>query len=185
MILALAGLSIGLTPMALAATACSADAPVPLSARVFAKVSDQGSWNEYRSFDQVPKLEPQSGMYALYWHPKKKAASVYVVELAQSFYIQTRYCYNSEGQLEGVDYEIGSHLGWGHRQEGNVAGDGFDRTKAEFFSTMDGKGIGKPFGPSDPPRALKPKLYLKMSDLPFASFLEPRRGPDIAANGGQ
>ena len=181
MSLALAALILGTAPAAIAATVCSANVPVPMNARVFAKVSDEGSWNEYRSFDQVPKLEPVSGKYALYWHPKKNAPSVYIVELQQGFYIQTRYCYDSGGQLQGVDLEIGSNLGWGHRQEGAVAKDGFDASKAEFFRTVDGKEIGQPFGPSDPPRALKPKLYMKISDLPFASLLEPSKAPSAGA----
>ena len=171
--IAFAVLALGIAPAAMAETACSADVPVPMSARVFAKVNDQSGWNEYRSFDKVPKLEPQSGMYALYWFPKKKNPSVYIVQLEQSFYIQTRYCYNNEGKLLGVDYEIGTSLGWGHRQEGAVANDGFDASKVEFFRTVDGKGIGRPFGPSNPPRALKPTLYLTTGELPFASFLEP------------
>lgn len=171
MILALVGLSIGFSPMAIAATVCSADVSVPLSARVFGKVNDQGNWNEYRSFDQLPKLEPESGMYALYWNPTKKSHSVYIVQLQQSFYIQTRYCFDNTGKLEGVNYEIGSHLGWGHRQEGQVVNGGFDPTKAEFYRTMDGKSIGKPFGPGAVPHELKPTLYMSMNDLPFASFL--------------
>jgi len=111
-------------------------------------------------------------MYALYWQHKKKRHSVYIVEPAQGFYVQTLYCFDGKGKLEGVDFEIGTNLGWGHRAEGPVDGDGFDATRVEFFRTLDGKAIQRPFGPGEVPPSLKPRLYPTMSDLPFAFLLD-------------
>jgi hypothetical protein len=169
--LALAVLTIGFSPTAVAAPACSANVTVPATARIFAKVSDESAWIEYGRFEQVPELKLESGMYALYWKPSKKSHSVYIVEPAVGFYLQTRYCFDGNGQLEGVDFEIGTNLGWGHRVEGSVASGKFDAGKGEFFRTMDGKAIKKPFEQGKIPHALKPTLYLTMNDLPFASLL--------------
>lgn len=169
--LAVAFLSVAFSPNAFAAPACSANVKVPATARIFAKADDESAWTRYSQFDQLPELQRESGMYALYWLPKKKRPSVYIVQLAQGFYLQTRYCFDSKGRLEDVDFEIGTSLGWGHREQGPILSGGFDANRVEFFNTTDGKPIGTPFGAGRVPRALQPKLYLSVSDLPFASLL--------------
>ena len=168
---ALALMSIGFAPMAKAVPACAPNAKVPANARVFAKTTDQSTWNEYSDFDHIPAVTLENGTYALYWQPKKKIPSVYLVQMAQGCYLQTRYCFDSKGQLEDVEFEIGTSLGWGHRQEGPILSGRFDANKVEFFRTSDGKPIGTPFGPGQVPRALMPRLYQSVGDLPFASLL--------------
>jgi len=168
---ALVVLVIGFSPMAMAASACSTKARIPAAARIFARASAQSDWSEYRSFKELPELKPESGMYAVYWQYNRKRSSVYIVEPGQDFWLYTRYCFSREGELEGMDFEIGTTLGWGHRAEGPVANGGFDASHGEFFSTGNGKAIGRPQGVGEIPPAVKPTLYRTIRDLPFALLL--------------
>ena len=170
--IALGFLSLGFAPAAHALPPCASNVKVPANARVFAKTNDQSAWSQYPDFDRLPDLKSEDGTYALYWQAKKKIPSVFIVQMAQGFYLQTRYCFDDKGQLEGVDFEIGTSLGWGHRQEGAVLSGGFDANKVEFFRTADGKPIGTPFGPGQVPRNLKPQLYMSVRELPFAFLLD-------------
>jgi hypothetical protein len=102
-----------------------------------------------------------------------------VVAPGQDYWTYTRYCFDSDGQLENVDFEVRTRLGWGLRAESSAAS-GFDATNSNFISLKSGKTIAKPDGVGDAPQALKPILYLRVNDLPFASMLtasaKPRRG---------
>jgi len=162
---------LGLAHIAMAAPACDVKVKIPAKARTFARMNDQGEWREYRKLADVPQLDLDSGMSAQFWQPKRRSASVYVVEPGEDFWIYTRYCFAGDGKLENVSFEIRTPLGWGHRSEGSVAGTAFKPGSSEFFSTRNGKAIPKPDGVSDIPRDVKPTLYLKVSELPFAGLL--------------
>jgi hypothetical protein len=162
---------LGLKPAAMAAPICDVKVKIPASARIFAKTNDQSEWREYRTMAEVPQLDLDSGMSAQFWQPKKGSLSVYVVEPGEDFWVYTRYCFSGDGKLENVSFEIRTPLGWGHRSEGSVAGTAFKPGSSEFFSTQNGKAISKPDGVSDIPRDVKPMLYLKVSELPFAGLL--------------
>jgi hypothetical protein len=185
---------IGLAPIAMAAPVCNVRVEVPAAARTFAKTSEQSSWREYRSMQEVPELKLDSGMSAQFWQDEKnKDRSVYMVEPGQDFWIYTRYCFDSGGELEGVGFEIRTLLGWGHRAEGSVSSDGFDASTFEFFSLENGKAIPKPPGVRDIPAELKPILYREVTELPFASLLTvsskqvSKRGsaPNLASAGNE
>ena len=182
--LAVSVLVIGLAPMAIAASTCNVKDKVPAAARIFANTSGHGAWHEYRSVDEIPQLALDSGITAQVLQRKKSIPSVTVVEPGEDFWLYTRYCYNDDGQLDGVTLELRTSLGWGHRVEGTVSGDEFYASKSEFFSTKNGKPISKPFGVADAPAGLKPTLYMNVSELPFASLLRTsakKHGKELAA----
>jgi hypothetical protein len=168
---AVSALVLGLAPLAAAAPPCSVRSKVPASARTFAKVSDDSTWREFRSLGEVPQLELGNGMSAQFWQDKKKNSTVSIVEPGQDYWTYTRYCFDEEGQLEGVSYEIRTPLGWGHRAEGSVSGEAFDPSSQEFFRIKDGRQIVKPEGVDDAPAALQPALFLSVNQLPFAELL--------------
>jgi hypothetical protein len=164
---------------AMAAPACNAKAKIPANARTFAKTTALDGWREFRDGEGVPDLSLNGGMSAQFWQDRSKNRTVYVVAPGQDYWTYTRYCFDSDGQLENVDFEVRTRLGWGLRAESSAAS-GFDATNSNFISLKSGKTIAKPDGVGDAPQALKPILYLRVNDLPFASMLtasaKPRRG---------
>ncbi|MGO8935416.1 MAG: hypothetical protein ACLPLZ_12185 [Terracidiphilus sp.] len=165
-------LAIGFSPLAIAAPVCSLKVKAPTNARTFAKTGNQSDWREYQSLDTIPELSPASGMSAQFWQHKHGTPSVIIEEPGQDFQIDTRYCFDGRGQLESVSFEIRTALGWGHREQGTVLGGVFNESSSEFFRLKDGKTTPQPDFVSGVPRSLQPKLYLSVSELPFAGLLE-------------
>jgi hypothetical protein len=169
----------------MAAPSCSVREKAPKTARNFARSSDQDNWREYKSTGEVPELSLGSGMSAQFWQDRNKSQSAYTVQSGQDFTIYTRYCFDSGGALEDVEFEVRTQLGWGHRIEGSISGRDFNARMAEFFNLKNGKSMAKPAGVPDAPTALKPTIYIKVADLPFASQLpvaaKPRKNKKKAA----
>jgi hypothetical protein len=155
----------------MAAPACNARTKAPANTRTFAKTSELNGWQEYRNGEGVPELGLDGGMSAQFWQDKSKSRTVYVVQPGQDYWTYTRYCFSADGGLEDVDFEIRTPLGWGSRAEGSVSGDRFEASKLEFFNLKSGKTIARPEGVGDTPAALRPMLYLRVNDLPFAPML--------------
>ena len=170
--LVLSVLAIGFSPIAIAAPVCSLKVKAPAYARTFAKTNNRSDWQEYQSLDAVPELSLANGMSAQFWQHKHGTPSVTIVEPGQGFQIDTRYCFDEAGQLESVSFEIRTALGWGHREEGTVIGGVFNESSSKFFWLKDGETTPQPDWVGGVPRSLQPKLYLSMSELPFAGLLE-------------
>jgi len=165
-------IAIGLPPVARAASSCKVKTNTPSSARTFAKISNQSTWREYKNLEGVPDLELNNGMSAQFWQDRSKNRSVTIVEPGQEFWSYTRYCFNSNGELEGVGFEVRTELGWGLRAEGSLLGSGFYSNSQEFFSLKNGKTIAKPEGVGAAPVGLRPTVYRNVSELPFAQMLK-------------
>jgi hypothetical protein len=164
----------------LAAPACRVREKAPRTARNFARASEQDSWREFKNIAEFPELTLDSGMSAQFWQDKKKSRSVYTVQPGQDFTILTRYCFDGGGALAQMDFEVRTPLGWGHRVEGSISGREFNARTAEFFDLKNGKAMPQPRGVGEAPSDLKPAIYLKTTDLPFASLLpvaaKPQKG---------
>jgi hypothetical protein len=169
--------ALGLSPIATAASPCDVKVKIPKYARTFARTSEQSEWREYANIADVPQLDLDSGISAQFWQPKRGSPSVYLVEPGEDFWVYTRYCFSGDGELENVSFEIRTPLGWGHRSEGSISGTAFQPISSEFIRTRNGKPISKPAGVSDVPRNIKPTLYFKVSELPFAGLLSPASKP--------
>jgi hypothetical protein len=164
-------LALAVMPAAVAAPACDVEAKVPSSARIFAKTNIVSDWREYSSLAQAPSVVLDSGISAELWQDRSKDQSALIVEPGQDFTMYTRYCFNGQGRLASVGLEIRTPLGWGHRAQGYISGVDFIETSSEFFNLKNGKALPMPLGVVKVPRALQPVLYLKQSELPFASLL--------------
>lgn len=172
-VLPLFALVIGLARVAMAAPACNVRAKVPAADRIFAITNDLSTWREYPSIGDVPDLKLDSGMSVEVWQHRNKTRFVYIVQPGQDFWTYTRYCFDDEGQLESVGFEVNTPLGWGIRSVGTASTNGFDPSTVEFISLKSGRAIPKPPGVGDAPYNLKPRVYLTLRDLPFASLLAP------------
>jgi len=162
---------LGVTPAAMAASACPVITTAPRDARIFANVDARDAWREFLAMPQLSTLSIHGGMLAEYWQESKKGITAFTIERGQNFWISTRYCFDDAGNLEGVGFQIDTALGWGHRIEGSFSGAGFKEISSEFFDLNNGKVVPKPGGVADVPRALKPILYLNQGELPFASLI--------------
>jgi hypothetical protein len=172
--------TIGFSPNAFAAPVRSLKVKMPKYARTFVKTNTQSDWLEYQRFDSVPALRPGRGVSAQFWESDGGTHTATMVEPGQDFQIETTYRFDKEGELESVRFEIRTALGWGHRAEGTVTGGVFSERSSEFFGLDDGKTIPQPDFVGGVPAALKPKLYLSVSELPFAGLLE----TSVASNRG-
>jgi hypothetical protein len=170
--LVLSVVTIGYSPVAIAAPACSLKVQMPANARTFAQTDHQSDWQEYQSLYSVPALSPASGVSAQFWQHKRGTPLVTMVEPGQDFQIETKYCFDEAGQLKTVGFEIRTALGWGYRAEGTATGGVFNASSSQFFRLKDGKTTRQPDFVEGVPPALKPKLYLRVSELPFAGLLE-------------
>jgi hypothetical protein len=164
--------AIGFSPIAAAAPACSLKVQMPANSRTFAKTNHQSDWQEYQNLYSVPALSPASGVSAQFWQHKRRTPLVTVVEPGQDFEIETKYCFDEAGQLKTVDFEIRTALGWGYRAQGTATDGVFNASSSQFFRLKDGKRTPQPDFVGGAPAALKPKLYLSVSELPFAGLLE-------------
>jgi hypothetical protein len=165
-------LALGFPSAGKAAPPCSVKDKMPSSARIFATAGDDGTWREYTSDGQAPDVGLDSGMSAQFVQHKKESPSVTMVKPGEEYWSYTKYCYGEGGLLEGVSLEIRTQLGWGYRVEGTASASGFSANSHEFFRTKDGKTIAHPDGVADAPAGIEPTLYMKVSDLPFASLLK-------------
>ena len=158
-------------PIHVTAQECTLQVKAPSTARTFARTTGQSQWKEFRNIGDVPALELDHGMTAQFWEGQDSPRSVTTFEPGQDFSRSARYCFNGGGVLEGMSFEIRTELGWGFRAEGVVLKQGFAARTQEFFDLDTGRPIAKPGGVGTVPIALKPTLYLKVSELPFASLL--------------
>jgi hypothetical protein len=165
-------MTVGFSSDAFAAPVRSLKVKMPQDARTFIKTNNQSDWLEYGSFDSVPAPRPGGGRSAQFWEGEGGTHSATIVEPGQGFQIETKYCFDEEGQLESVSFEIRTTLGWGYRSEGTVTGGVFSESSSKFFGLNDGKTTPQPDFVGGAPASLKPKLYLSVSELPFAGLLE-------------
>jgi hypothetical protein len=170
--LVLSVVTIGFSSTAFAAPVCSLKVQMPRDARTFVKIGAQDNWQEYQSADAVPVLSPATGVSAEFWQRNGGTPSAMMVEPGQDFEIETKYCFDEAGQLKTVGFEIRTALGWGYRAEGIATGGVFSERSSEFFRLNDGKTTPQPDFVGGVPPAVKPKLYMSVSELPFAGLLE-------------
>lgn len=161
-----------------AAPECNVKAPVPSTARVFARVDDHSVWREFRTIEEVPELGNDGGISGQFWRDSRGNALAYTVEPGEDFWIYTRYCFNAAGELQGVGFEIRTAWDWGYQLEGAALNGELRIQSAHFFDTSNDRPISRPNGADDIPEALKPTLYLTVTKLPFANLLAAARLSD-------
>jgi hypothetical protein len=149
---------------------CDVNAKVPTS-RTFAKTNDDDRWREYSSIKDVPELDLNAGMSAQFWREGNGDSSVYMVQPGDDLWTFTRYCFDKGDRLARVGHEVRTAWGWGYRLEGSIVGTTLHANSSLFFSTKNGKPISKPETANDITDALKPVLYLRIREFPFANLL--------------
>jgi hypothetical protein len=131
---------------------------------------DGKNWKEYQSVD-VPQLDLQEGALSRLWTGSDGNVLIRTEESGEDFAAYTDYCFDQSGQLIQVRFELRTAWGWGYRKEGPIQKGLLAPKISEFFSTETEKHITKPEQAENIPDALKPRLYLRKSKLPFFNLL--------------
>jgi len=151
---------------------CGVDFKKPAQ-RVFADVNGDSHWTEFRDARSIPELNIDEGLMARLW-PGTDGKTLVLIEYdGQDFGKNTEYCFDKDGVLTQMRYEIVTAWGWGYRENGHVKDKMLVTEAKEFFDNKTRAIIPEPVGQNVEPAFLTPKLYLKMSDLPFAKLLAP------------
>jgi hypothetical protein len=148
---------------------CGVDQSQPPQ-RIFAN-PDGKRWREYPNVKDVPELELDSGGFARLWSSRDGNILVSTQEPGEDFAAYTDYCFDSAGQLSGLKFQLRTAWGWGYREEGAIRKGMLAPEVSEFFDTKTESRIARPEQAADIPDALKPRLYLQKSHLPFFKLL--------------
>lgn len=155
---------------ATAERACGVDMHNPAK-RVFAKVDDNQPWREYMRLEDVPELALGFGTSAELWAGDNGSLLIRTVEPGEDFWSYTEYCFNKDGQLTRLAYEVRTAWGWAFQMGGPILNGAVRADSRGFSSTETGKAVPKPDGADDVREALKPTLYTEERRLPFYSLL--------------
>ncbi len=158
------------TAFALPPTWCGANEAVPAQ-RVFAQIHGTAPWREYKSITAVPELELDDGTTAQVWAGTEHTQVVRLVEPGQDFWTYTEYCFDSEGTITRIRFEVRTAWGWGYRTELPVVNRVPAKSKQTFFDTKTGQPISRPNDADNIRDTLRPTIVQTTKDLPFASLL--------------
>jgi hypothetical protein len=75
------------------------------------------------------------------------------------------------GRLDRIAFEVRTAWGWGYRLNAAIEKGAVHAPSPEFFDTATEKSIPKPEQANDVAEALKPKLYLRVEQLPCSSLI--------------
>jgi hypothetical protein len=149
---------------------CGADQRQPAQ-RIFANPDGKLGWREYRSVKDVPELENNAGEFALLWTGHNGSILISMQEPGEDFTAYTNYCFDSTGQLVQLRFQLRTACGWGYREEGSIRKGLLLAKTSEFFDTKGDAHITRPEQAANITDALKPRLYLRESQLPFFKLL--------------
>jgi hypothetical protein len=139
--------------------------------RIFANSDGKHGWHEYRNVKEVPELVLGFGQFAKFWTGTHGMVLIRLEEPGEDFAAYSDYCFDKDGHLVALKFELRTAWGWGYREEGAVTNDELTPQISEFFDTKNGAPVKRPEQADDIPDALKPRLYVHKSRLPFAKFL--------------
>jgi hypothetical protein len=165
-----AALTSSAAAQSLARTHCGVDPNQPWQ-RVFANTDEKQGWREYRKVRDIPEVALGSGTYAYLWLGPNDSLLIRIEEPNEDFAVYSDYCLDRAGHLVQFRFEVRTAWGWGYREERSLS-KGFSRPiTSEFFSTQMEQRIPRPETADDIPEALRPRLHLRKSQLPFAKLL--------------
>jgi len=139
--------------------------------RVFSNEDGKHGWRESQSVEDLPELDPVAGDLAGIWAGRDGNALITIEEFQDQFASYTDYCFDKTDKLVRVRFELRTAWEWGYREDGRIVNGALVSETPEFFSTKTGQRIDRPAKANAIARALKPRLYIRKSDLPFSALL--------------
>ena len=140
------------------------------------------SWKEYSKVEEVPALGRDNGeqMFAVNSNASGKR-SVRLVEYGEDSSTVETLCYDKEGALRSLKYEIRTAWGWGYSEDCLLGPKGgIVRRTQWFFDTASGQTILRPRQADDVPGFLQAKIYRSFDQLPFYALLNQQTRVDAA-----
>jgi hypothetical protein len=154
---------------------CGVDFNKP-AARVFVDATAKEPWTEIRDIRTLPDVNlNDGGKVARVWAGSDRNMLVFVEEPGEEFDIGSEYCFDKDGSISRIRFRVRTEWDWGFREEGPVKDGAIAAETKEFFDTEKGTAIPEPNKAAEIPEVWKPHVYQKISDLPFAKFLEPAK----------
>jgi len=154
---------------------CGVDFQKP-AARVFVDASEKEPWTEIRDIRTLPDVNlNDGGKVARLWKGSDGNELVFVEEPGEDFDVASEYCFDKDGAISRIRFQVKTAWRWGFREEGAVNDGAIAEETKEFFDMDTGEKTSKPNGANDIPETLKPKVYTKITELPFAKLLEPSK----------
>lgn len=148
---------------------CGVDADQPAQ-RTFADAEGKNTWREYKTPKDVPQMQ-SSGYFAQSWTASSGNVFIRMEEPNEDWFTYTDYCFNKIGRLIALRFEVRTAWGWGHRESGPIVKGAFKPRTSDFFNTGNEVTIARPEQAEDFVVELKPHIYIRKSQLPFAKLL--------------
>lgn len=139
--------------------------------RLFADPNGKNEWKEYRAINAMPELSNDGGAFARLWSGTDGNVLIRTDEPGEDFAGYTDYCFDRTGKLIQLRFELRTAWGWGYRTEGPASKGTLAPKMSEFFDTTTDAHVTRPQQADDIPAALKPRVYMKKSNLPFFRLL--------------
>jgi hypothetical protein len=141
--------------------------------RIFANPGGKG-WHEYGSLKQLRQMSGHNGeqMMAV----KTSASGQHFVRTVEYGDDSARFqgdCYDGNGQLRSLHYEMRTGRGWGYEDVRSFDGRGkLLRHATRFFDTRTQNKIDRPSEAKDMPNVLRPAVRNQFESLPIAGILK-------------
>lgn len=153
---------------------CGVDFNKPAT-RVFVDATAKEPWTEIRDIRTLPDVNlNDGGRVARVWKGTDGNVLVFVEEPGEDFDIASEYCFDKDGAISRIRFQVKTAWRWGFREEGLVKDGAIVAETNEFFDMDNGEKVPKPSGANEIPETLKPKVYTKITELPFAKLMEPQ-----------
>jgi len=94
-----------------------------LATRIFANSDGKHGWHEYPNVKEVPELVLGFGQFAKFWTGTHGTVLIRLEEHGEDFAAHSDYCFDKDGHLVALKFELRTAWGWGYREEGAVTND--------------------------------------------------------------
>jgi hypothetical protein len=148
---------------------CGVDENQPAQ-RIVADPEGKNVWRRYKKPEDVPTLE-SSGHFAQIWVTFNGNVFIRMEEPSEDWVTYTDYCFNKIGRLIVLGFEVRTYWGYGFRKSGPIVKGIFRPRTSDYFDTENEAAITRPEQAEDFVEALKPYIFNRKSQLPFAKLI--------------
>ena len=135
---------------------------------------DGSEWKRFGTLGEIPASEENSARLAQVWQGPMGMTLVAVNANVDEPFVQTSYCFRTNGQLLGWTHEVRAFSGWVYlaSKRYDTAGGVVARSDG-FFDGVTRRRVRRLKSPGKEAALLEPTLYGRFEDLPFANLYHP------------
>jgi hypothetical protein len=133
-----------------------------------------GQWKKYRALSEVPESHVGITRMAQVWQGPMGMTLVTINPDIGEIFVQTSYCFQESGHLLALTHDVRHPAGWGffELRQYDISGRTLS-SSARFFDSTSGDELRHRKKDVENQALLKPTLYSRFEDLPFASLYRP------------